>query len=103
MRTFFLPLALTLAVELPVAVLFSIKGKDLLLCLLVNVLTNPLVNLLHLFFPALFVTVLLELGAVAAEGVIYKTCGEKIKRPFLLSLTANTVSLCLGGLLLAIL
>lgn len=102
MRNFLLPLALTLAVELPVALLFSVKGKDLLLCVLVNVLTNPLVNLLYISFPSPWFLAALECAAVWAEGAIYKCCGENIKRPRLLSVTANAASFCIGGFLLAI-
>lgn len=99
MRTFVLPLLLTLAVELPVAILWGLRRRDLVLCVLADLLTNPLVNLLHLFFPAPWLALLLECGVVAVEGVCYRTCGEEIKRPYLFSLTANLTSFLFGLLL----
>lgn len=100
MRTFVLPLLLTLAFELPVAALWGLRGRDLILCGLVNLLTNPLANLVHLFFPALWAALLTECGVAAAEGACYRACGENIRKPFLLSLAANLTSFLLGILLL---
>ena len=44
-------LALTLAIELLLALLWGLRGQDLILCALANLLTNPAVVLLNLIFP----------------------------------------------------
>ena len=86
-------LALTLAAELLVAWLWGLRGRDLLLAGLVNVLTNPAVGLCHLLWPSPLLAAGLELGAFAAEGLYYRRYGQNIPRPFLLSAAANGASL----------
>lgn len=93
---FLLCLGLTLAVELPLALLWGARGQDLLLCALANVLTNPVVVLLDLIFPAPWLLLLLECAAVGAEGLVYRRCARRIRRPFLFSLWANGCSFGLG-------
>lgn len=93
---FALCLALTLAVELTAALLWGVRGQDLLLCALANVLTNPAVVLLNLLFPAPWLLLLLECAAVGVEGLIYLQCARKIRAPFLFSLCANGCSFGLG-------
>lgn len=89
-------LALTLAVELPLALLWGVRGQDLLLCTLANVLTNPAVVLLNLIFPAPWLLLLLECAAVGVEGGVYRLCARHIRAPFLFSLWANGCSFGLG-------
>lgn len=96
----FAPLVMTLALEVPIAALWGLRRKDLLLCVMVNLLTNPLANLLYLLFPMLWVPAVLECAVVAAEGIIYRKLGERIKRPLSLSVTANLVSFLLGTILI---
>lgn len=95
--TFAVSLGLTLMLELPVVLLWGVRGRrDLWLAVLVNVLTNPAVVLLHaLGCPALP----LEAAAIAVEGVCYRACGEDIRRPYLLALCANVFSYTAGLLL----
>ena len=92
--TFVISLGLTLLLELPVVYLWGVrKRRDLTVAVLVNVLTNPVVVLLHaLGCPALP----LEIGAIAAEGICYRACGEEIRRPYLLALCANVFSYSMG-------
>jgi len=100
-----------LAISLGLTVLFEtgfflILGKrnkkDLLLVVLVNTLTNPIVVLLYwiAYFRTNWNTILiilpLELFAVLTEGYIYKKYAESFKRPFLFSLAANVFSFSLG-------
>ena len=92
-------LALTLAVEVPVAALWGLRRRDLLLAALVNVLTNPAVVLLHALFPAPWLTLTLEAAAVGAEGFCYRRFGAAVRRPWLLALAANALSFSLGLLL----
>ena len=85
------------------------KREDLLLCLLVNLLTNPPVVLCHLLtqaftsWPLLPVMLALELTAVLVEGFVLKHMGEDFRRPYLFSLGANGFSFFVGLLLKRIL
>lgn len=95
-----LSLALTLLAEVPVGALWGLRRRDLLLCVLVNVLTNPAVVLLHSLFPGWGVTLALEGAAVLAEGAYYARYGRYIPHPWRLSLVSNVLSFG-GGLMLA--
>jgi len=99
-------LVLTLVFEIG---FFFITGKrnrkDLLLVILVNVLTNPIVVLLY-WISAYFtnwnltlVKIPLEIFAVLTEGFYYKKYGQTFKRPFLFSLAANAFSFTAGVLI----
>ena len=97
-------LLLTLAVELAAAVLFGFRRRDLLFVGLVNVLTNPLLNvtsfLTGFFFGTrarICVVIALEIAVVAAEGLIYlKTLEKRRPHPLLLSLLLNALSYSAG-------
>ena len=97
-------LLLTLLIEIPVCLLMGMRKKELLIVLLVNVMTNPAVNVLYLLgtaytpLPAFVIVAVLEVSAVIAEWIVYRLLTD-VKRPFLVSLVANTVS-CGTGLLL---
>ncbi|MCL2671849.1 MAG: hypothetical protein FWF10_07420 [Clostridiales bacterium] len=102
-QSLLLSLGLTLVFE--VAFFFSVgkrNRRDLLLLVLVNIITNPLVVLLfwlnsyYTRWNVVLVTAVLELLAFAAEGVYYKRYGQDFRRPFLFSLAANAVSYGLG-------
>lgn len=92
-----IPLALTLAMECAVALWWGLRRRDLALCALVNLLTNPLVNLVYLCVPSLWVLAGLECAAVAGEWALYRALGERIRRPLCLSLVANAASFFLGS------
>lgn len=100
MKDILLPLLVTLALEVPIAALWGLRHKDLVLCALANCLTNPMVNLLHLLFPSIFLLLVLECAAVGVEGILYRSLGERVRRPFALSLTANAVSFLIGSVIL---
>lgn len=97
---FALCLGLTLAAELPVALLWGLRGRDLALCALVNLVTNPAVVWIHGAFPALWLVPVLEGGAVGVEGLLYRLRGRRIPAPLLLSLCANACSFGVGWILL---
>ena len=76
--------------------------KDLLLVVMVNILTNPIVVLSY-WLVSLFtnwntdiIAVLLEIFAVLTEGYYYKKYSHSIKRPYLLSAAANIFSYGIG-------
>ena len=96
-----LSLVLTEAVELPVCLAMGFRGRELVIVLLANVVTNPPVVFLHHLFssftplPEWSFTLALELGAFAAEAFIYLRATER-KRPMLDSFIANAVSYSIG-------
>ena len=79
--------------------------KDLLLLILVNIITNPIVVLsywLIVLFTNLnqyIMLIPLELFAVAFEGHYYKKYGRSFRRPYLFSLAANIFSFGIGELI----
>ena len=94
--TFGVSLGLTLLVELSFALLCGKSGNTLLLAALVNLLTNPIVVLaVRVWCAPVWV---MELFAVCAEGFIYQKSRD-FARPYLFSLSANTLSFGLGLLL----
>jgi uncharacterized protein YneF (UPF0154 family) len=76
--------------------------KDLLLVVLVNVLTNPVVVLLYWLavlytdWNTAIVIIPLELFAVLTEGFYYKKYGGSFRRPYLFSAAANIFSFGTG-------
>ena len=97
-------LTLTLILEVLLALVRRIGRQDLPVVVLANVLTNPAVVLGHwialLYWPRWLVpiTLALELGAVAAEGEVYRRRSQ-IRHPWGLSMAANALSFCTGLLL----
>jgi len=101
-----LSLLLTLVLETGFFLLTGKRGRrDLLLVVLVNVLTNPVVVLAYwliVFYTSLnhvIMKAVLELAAVLAEGYYYKKYGQAFQRPFLFSFAANAFSFGIGLLL----
>ena len=100
-------LLLTEALEIPFCTAAWRFGvRDIGVCALVNVVTNPPVVLLHYFIKQRLTAsgglefmpiavICLELGAVVVEWLFYRKCTDK-RRPFLISLTANAFSYLAG-------
>ena len=110
MKILLIALALSLALTLALEVIFFLLAgkrnkKDLLLLILVNVLTNPIVVLsswlvaLYTNWDANIPLISLELFAVLTEGYYYKKCGCAFRRPYLFSFTANMFSFLVGTLI----
>ena len=99
-----LALLMTEAIEIPVCLLWGMRGRDLIFVVLANVLTNPLLNVLYAIayvytrIPPAAALAVLESAAVAAEWIVYRSATQT-KRPFLVSLIANAVSFGLGLLI----
>ena len=76
--------------------------KDLLLVVLVNILTNPIVVLSYYIIGTYtnwntsIIKIPLELFAVITEGYYYKKYGRNFRRPYLFSVAANMFSFWLG-------
>lgn len=93
---------LTLVFELLGAYLYGIRRrKDYGLIFFVNMLTNPaVVSIYYLtvkFVPGWLAAAVLEVSAIAAEGVIFKRCGEEIRRPMCFSALLNLFSYFAGS------
>lgn len=105
--SFFSCLCITIIVELVIGFFCGVrKKKDILLIILVNIITNPMVvfvvNLFKIFSPRYVIVILivLEVSAFVIEGIIYKKYLKKDTNPFFLSLVANFSSY-LGGKLIS--
>lgn len=107
-RMFGISLALTMVTELAVAFFFGLRtGKGVLLTVLVNVFTNPpavlcnwLCRLYLTDYRRIPVQLVIESAVIIVEALIYYNFAKderwQIKRPVLLSLTANGCSWLLG-------
>lgn len=94
---YLISLVLTLLLEGLLALLWGIRGRDLWLVALVNILTNPLVVLWHNLVPGVLLgTALPEILAVSAEACIYLHKDNAIARPILFSICANAFSFGTG-------
>jgi len=96
-------LALTLILETIIFLLFGKRNKkDLLLLVLVNVLTNPVVVLLYWLaasytkLDTYVVQIPLEVFAILTEGYCYKIYGQDFKRPYAFAVAANVFSYGMG-------
>jgi len=99
-------LILTLILEAGFYLLVGKRNKkDLLLLVMVNIITNPVVVLsywlavLYMNWNPVLTVISLELGAILVEGFYYKKYGQDFKRPYLFSAAANTFSYGTGVLL----
>lgn len=96
-----LSLALTEMIEIPVCFLFGFRGRDLIIALLANIVTNPaavfLIYLLSVFtsLPKWCFTLAIELSVFITEAFIYRKATET-KMPTLVSFTANALSYSTG-------
>ena len=113
MLVFVEALALTLIIELSVALLLKVRNKyDIIYIALINCVTNPLINIIYagiiIFFKVpeghiiRYIEVLiLELAVWLSEVLFYKKMLEYKKLPgLLLSLILNLTSFLLGLIIL---
>ncbi len=92
-------LLLTQAFELPFAWLWGAKKQDLLVVLLMNVLTNPLVVMWHYStweFGFVVSTVLPELAAIVTEAILLRRFAKDTPYPVLLGVMINLFSYSIG-------
>ncbi len=107
LNAFVKPLLLTIVFETAAAYLLGIQNrKEILLVILLNILTNPVLVLFSLFLmyyegikTGRFLTyAVLEPMVVLVEYYFYRKYLDTKMNPFLLSLSLNLISI-LGGLL----
>ena len=104
-------LLLTLAIEVPLGA-FLIKRKESVITLiLINVLTNPALNLaLTLLFTLTqnysvywIALIIGEIAVFIGEGLLIRTlCGIRLKRSIIISTVINAASLILGSAISAL-
>ena len=103
-------LLLTVLIEGVLVLVFVRKSETLYHSVLVNMLTNPVVNLALIFWgsfvplPAVpyyyIATAFLEVAAVITEWVLYyKMCDFALKKAFFASLLLNAASFSFGFLI----
>ena len=100
-------LAMTLVCELAYALGWGVRDRrDLVLCALVNVLTNPIVGLIFYYVwyhrPPVkqgIVTLVTEILAVVTEALLYRRFARTIRRPWLFAVSANAFSYAVGELI----
>ncbi len=99
LHTFGFSLLMTIILELPIALIFGARKKDILLAILINILTNPAIVYLNILFVNAFPNcsvfiwqIPLELVVVAVEGFCYARFSNKISHPWLLAIAANCFS-----------
>ena len=97
-------LMLTIILELLLSIILGLRKKDLVYVILVNILTNPLLNSITTFMYIKYLKngyvisiIILEILALLTEGLIYKRVlyYQKIN-PFVLSLILNIFSFLMG-------
>ncbi len=94
-------LFLTQLFELPFAWLWGAKNKDLIVVLLMNILTNPLVVMWHYTtweLGFLISTVLPELAAIVTEATLLRKFTKNTPYPVLLGVMINLFSYSAGVL-----
>ena len=98
----------TIIIELLIAIILGIKNKkDILNVILVNIITNPLVAVIPVYFNFFYslkmrntVLIILEILTLIFEGDIYKKyLNYKKINPFLISLILNCSSYFIGELI----
>lgn len=97
-------LVFTIIIEVTIAFILGHRKKDLLNVLLVNILTNPIVSSVPVYFNVKFglkyrniSLFVLELLVLVVEGFIYKKYLNRKKiNPYLLSLILNGASYFIG-------
>lgn len=108
-RVLCMSLASTLVLEEGFGYLLGVRERwDMVLIGLVNLLTNPAVVLLY-YVNGIYikgnqtvVTILLELAAVLAEGLCYRTAARGIRHPWMFAIGANLFSYMAGVVLSAL-
>lgn len=96
-------LLLTLLFETAFALVAGVRNvKDIVIVLLVNIITNPVVVfsyytvITYTDFSGVAAKAVLEAAAVATEALLYRRYAYNIKKPLLFSIGANLFSFTMG-------
>lgn len=106
LNIFAISLFLTIILELGLGLILGIRTKDnILLLVLINIITNPVVVLIYYIGRTILtqnlwcLTLVLEVSAVIVEGYYYHRYGRGVKQPWLLSAGLNLFSYSVGYVL----
>jgi hypothetical protein len=100
-------LILTIIIEIVISLILGYRKKDLLNVLLVNIITNPIVTSVPVYFNVNYglkyrniSLLILELLVLVVEGFIYKKYLEKRNiNPYILSFILNASSFLIGEII----
>ena len=99
-------LFLTIILELSLSLILGLRKKDLIYVILVNIITNPVLNstlaLVYIKYHThiIITLIILEILAFLIEGLIYKkVLNYKKINPILLSLFLNMFSFIVGQII----
>lgn len=100
-------LGVTIVIEVGVAFIIGYRKKDLINILLANVLTNPIVSSVPVYFNVKYSVsarniclIILELMVLVVEGFIYhKYLKNRKINPYILSIILNASSYLIGELI----
>ncbi len=100
-------LILTIIIEFSSAFIIGLRKKDIINVLLVNILTNPVLNAIHPLFlfnfgknAQIISLIVLEILVVIVEGFIYsKVLDYKKIKGYKLSFICNFLSFAIGNLI----
>lgn len=100
-------LILTIIIETLIAFIIGYRKKDLINVMLVNIITNPIVFIIPVYFNIKYgilernvILLILEILAFISEGFIYfKYLNKRNINPYLLSLVLNIASYCMGEII----
>lgn len=99
-------LIITALIEVLLAFILSKRKRDLINVILANMITNPLVVTIPIYFGLIsgvrysnISLLLLELITVLIEGLLYKKYNSNRVNPWVLSTILNISSFCLGSLI----
>lgn len=103
-----LSLILTIALEILISYILGIRNKDdFKIVILVNIDTNPIVvflsNIVQLINNTLVYycsVLILEIGAIVIEALLYKKYLKENINPVRLSIYSNVFSFCIGIIIL---
>ena len=97
----------TILIETIVAFIIGYRKKDLINVILVNIMTNPIVFIVPVYFNVKYgiiernvVLLILEILALLSEGFVYKKyLSNKKINPYVLSLILNLSSYLIGEII----
>ena len=97
----------TVLIETIIAFIIGYRKKDLINVMLVNIMTNPIVFIVPVYFNIKYgiiqrnvVLLILEILTLFVEGFVYKKyLSNKMLRPLVLSLILNLASYSIGEII----
>lgn len=96
-------LVMTVVIEFLLSLLWGLRGRDLILVVLMNGMTNPVAVFSYIVLqeriPSLGLVVIIELLVTVAEGICCQTRGENIQHPWRFAAVLNLCSYTIGEII----